>query len=527
MNQQINGALLIGGNELRGTGEAIYAINPENNQRLEPAFGGATDADTRAACALAAEAFSVYRQTTLDERAAFLECIAEEIEAIGPALINRAVLETGLPASRIEGERARTTGQLRLFAQHVKSGSWLGARVDTAQPARTPTARPDIRMQHVPVGPVAVFGASNFPLAFSVAGGDTAAALAAGATVIVKAHSAHPGTSELVGKALQRALTRSKLPAGVFALLYGSGHQVGTALVADPDIKAVGFTGSRAGGTALMKVAANRDVPIPVYAEMSSINPMFMLPVALRYRADSLGKELVASMTLGAGQFCTSPGLVIAVDSPELTQFINAASSAVRDSTAQVMLTPGIHAAYEKSSLQLSEHSAVSVCAEGQRSAEFNRGQVRLCVVSADDFNRNPVLAEEAFGATALIVRCHTEEQLVQMASALEGQLTATLQLENGDRELAEKLLHVLEHKAGRLLCNSFPTGVEVCDAVVHGGPYPATSDGRSTSVGTAAIERFLRPVCYQNLPDELLPRALQAGNPLRVPRRLNGEYVA
>jgi len=523
MNLQINGTLLVGGNELSGTADAIHAINPENNLRLEPAFGGATDADIRAACVLAADAFSHYRNTRPDQRAALLDCIADEIEAIGTVLVDRAVLETGLPAARIESERTRTASQLRLFATHVRKGNWLGVRMDSAQPARLPLSRSDIRLQYVPLGPVAVFGASNFPLAFSVAGGDTVSALAAGAPVIVKAHSAHPGTSELVGKAIQRAVARCNLPHGVFAMLHGSGHHVGTALTADPDIKAVGFTGSRAGGTALMKVAAGRDVPIPVYAEMSSINPVFLLPVALRQRSAELAAEFVSSMTLGAGQFCTNPGLVIAVESVELSQFINVAGNAIEQSSAQVMLTSGIYSAYEERSRQLSEHIDVTLCASSAHNHAANRGRARLCVVSADAFMKDPMLSDEAFGATSLIVRCHSEEQVLQLAQSLEGQLTATLQMEDADILFATKLVKILEQKVGRLLCNSFPTGVEVSDAMVHGGPFPATSDGRSTSVGTSAIQRFLRPVCYQDMPEALLPDALQSSNPLSVPRMIDG----
>ncbi len=524
MNNQINGTLLIGGNELSGMAGSINAINPKTNQTIEPAFGGATDADIRAACSLAGEAFDSYRQTPLELRARFLECIAEEIASIGSALIERAELETGLPASRLDSERTRTINQLQLFAECVRQGSWLGVRVDSAQPARVPLPRTDVRMQYMALGPVAVFGASNFPLAFSVAGGDTAAALAAGAPVVVKAHSAHPGTAELTAKAIQRAVSQCRLHPGVFAMLHGNGHHVGTALTADPDIKAVGFTGSRSGGTALMQVAASRKVPIPVYAEMSSINPVFLLPAALRNRADSMASDFVDSCTLGAGQFCTSPGLIIAIDSVDLTRFIDAASELIRQTAPQVMLTPGIHAAYESSSSRLSHHSAVSLCAEGVSSHACNRGQCRLCTVSADAFMHDAMLSEEVFGATSLIVRCHSEEQMRQLITSLEGQLTATLQMEDPDLSLARKLLPALEKKVGRILCNGWPTGVEVCHAMVHGGPYPASADGRSTSVGTAAIERFLRPVCYQNLPDALLPDALKVSNPLTVPRLLDGQ---
>jgi NADP-dependent aldehyde dehydrogenase len=410
------------------------------------------------------------------------------------------MLETGLPQARLQGERARTCGQLRIFARTVLAGEWLDVRVDQAQPARQPLPRADLRQRQIPLGPVAVFGASNFPLAFSVAGGDTASALAAGCPVIVKAHSAHPGTSELVGQAIVRAVQQCGLPAGVFALLFGSGREVGQGLVSNPHIKAVGFTGSRAGGLALCHSAQQRAEPIPVYAEMSSTNPVFLLPAALQARGEVLAQGFVASLTQGAGQFCTNPGLLVAVQGPALEQFVATAAELLQHSAAQTMLTPGIWAAYQDGVDSLSRHA--STVAKGVLPTGPNQCQAQLLRVSAAEYLANPALQAEVFGAAALIVQCRDEAERLQLAEALEGQLTATLQLDDDDIALARSLLPVLERKAGRILVNGWPTGVEVCDAMVHGGPFPATSDVRSTSVGTAAIQRFLRPVCYQDLPD-------------------------
>ncbi|MBA4710275.1 aldehyde dehydrogenase (NADP(+)) [Aquitalea aquatica] len=517
----LTGKMLIGGQAVAGMREASHGIDPASGLALEPAYAGADAAQLAQACALAWAAFDVYRETTPAQRAQLLETIAEEIEALGDALIERAMQETGLPRARLQGERARTCGQLRSFARTVLAGEWLDVRVDPAQPARQPLPRADLRQRQIPLGPVAVFGASNFPLAFSVAGGDTASALAAGCPVIVKAHSAHPGSSELAGQAIVRALARCELPAGVFALLFGSGRAVGQGLVGDPRIKAVGFTGSRAGGLALCRAAQNRPEPIPVYAEMSSTNPVFLLPAALQARGDALAQGFVGSLTLGAGQFCTNPGLLIAVQGPALERFVARAADLLQQSAAQTMLTPGIWAAYQAGADSLSTHAATVAC--GLPASGPNQCQALLLRVSAAEYQANPALQAEVFGAAALIVQCRDEAECLQLAEALEGQLTATLQLEDGDIALARSLLPVLERKAGRILVNGWPTGVEVCDAMVHGGPFPATSDVRSTSVGTAAIQRFLRPVCYQDLPDVLLPPALQHGNPLALRRLVDG----
>lgn len=519
----IRGEMLIGQKAVIGTQANIQAVNPATGEKLEPVYVGGSRAHVEQACELAEAAYGIYRETFLEERATFLETIANEIEAIGSELIERAIAETGLPQARIEGERGRTCGQLRLFASVVRAGEWLDVRIDPAMPERQPLPRADLRQRHIALGPVAVFGASNFPLAFSVAGGDTASALAAGCPVVVKGHSAHPGTSELVGQAIQKAVKICNLPEGVFSLLFGAGNEIGQALVDDPRIQAVGFTGSRSGGMALMKTAQARPQPIPVYAEMSSINPVFVLPEALKARGKALGEAFVGSLNMGAGQFCTNPGLVIAVKGPELDAFIEMARGAVEASGAQTMLTPGIHHAYQEGVSSLGGAANVREIARGQTGSDY-QCQTALFAASASDFLASETLQAEVFGASSLVIECADMSEVRRVAEQLEGQLTATLQMDDADIDAAKTLLPTLERKAGRILANGWPTGVEVCHAMVHGGPFPATSDSRTTSVGTAAIHRFLRPVCYQSLPEELLPDALKDGNPLNVSRLVDGK---
>ncbi|MBL1376342.1 aldehyde dehydrogenase (NADP(+)) [Zobellella iuensis] len=522
---EIRGEMLIGAQSAKGSAAPVFAINPASGAQLQPGFAGDDGVLVRQACELAGQAFDDYRARPLEERARLLEAIANQILALGDALIERAMAETGLPRARLEGERGRTVGQLRLFAAVVRAGDFIDARIDPAQPERQPLPRADLRLRHIPLGPVAVFGASNFPLAFSVAGGDTASALAAGCPVVVKAHSAHPGTSELVGRAVQRAVAECGLPEGVFSLLFGSGNLVGSALVSHPAIKAVGFTGSRGGGTALMRLAASRPEPIPVYAEMSSINPVFLLPQALEARGDAIAKGFVGSLTMGAGQFCTNPGLVIALEGPALARFLATAEAELAGVASQTMLTPGIHRAYSEGVGRLEAHPQVSVQARGQEGDAPNQCRAGLYVTDADAFLAETALHEEVFGSASLVIRCRSLADFGRVAEALEGQLTATLQLDEGDVDSARALLPVLERKAGRILCNGYPTGVEVCHAMVHGGPFPATSDSRTTSVGSAAISRFLRPVCYQDLPAALLPAELRDDNPLGLRRLLDGSY--
>ena len=519
----ITGDLLIGAACVRGSDAPLQSLDAATGAVIDPPFPGGTLDDVARACDLAAAAFDVYRQAPLEQRALFLEAVAQAILDIGDELIVRAVTESGLPRGRIEGERGRTVGQLRLFATTVREGGWLQARIDPALPERKPLARSDLRQRHIPLGPVAVFGASNFPLAFSVAGGDTAAALAAGCPVVAKAHPAHPGTSELVGRAVQSAVKACGLPEGVFSLVFGVGNAVGTALVENPHIKAVGFTGSRRGGLALMAVAAARPEPIPVYAEMSSINPVFLLPAALAARAEAIGQAFVGSLTMGAGQFCTNPGLILAVDGPDLARFLEAAKLTLASAPAATMLTPGILKAYQEGVTRLAGHGDVEKLGEGLTPTAPSQGQAALFVTKAESFVGHPELGEEVFGAASLVIRCPDVATMLRLTEALEGQLTATLQMDAGDLDHAQALLPVLERKVGRILVNGYPTGVEVSPAMVHGGPYPATSDGRSTSVGTLAIDRFLRPVCYQDFPTALLPVELRDENPNHLWRRRDG----
>ncbi|QSN63023.1 aldehyde dehydrogenase (NADP(+)) [Caballeronia sp. M1242] len=519
----ITGDMLIGATAVRGTDASLRAFDPARNVDLEPVFGGGGAAEVGRACELADAAFDPYRQAPLETRAQLLEAIADNILGMGDALIERAQAESALAKARLEGERARTVAQLRLFASLVREGRWLAATLDSAQPERKPAPRPDLRLQKIPVGPVAVFGASNFPLAFSVAGGDTAAALAAGCPVVVKSHPAHLGTSEMVGRAVQKAVAETGLHEGVFSLVVGAGNAIGEALVAHPAIKAVGFTGSRRGGLALMEIAAKRSEPIPVFAEMSSVNPMFALPGALATRGESLAAGYIDSVTLGVGQFCTNPGLVFALADAKLDAFVDHATAALEKKDAQTMLTAGIAAAYEDG-IRHRDDSGAQRVATGKETEAASGALPALYRVSAEQFLATPHLADEIFGPTSVIVACEDEDQMIAVARQLEGQLTATLLMDNDDIDFARRLLPVLERKAGRILANGFPTGVEVSYAMVHGGPYPATSDGRSTSVGAMAIERFLRPVCYQDLPAALLPQALADENPLNLWRLRDGE---
>ncbi|MFT4395211.1 aldehyde dehydrogenase (NADP(+)) [Gordonia lacunae] len=522
--QDLTGQLIIAGERVTGSGSAIHGIDPTTGGRLLPAYAHGNETDVVRATAAAATAFGPYRATSSEDRAHFLSTIADNLDAATEVLVERAVAETGLPAARITGEVGRTSGQLRLFASVLREGSWHGARIDPARPDRTPLPRADIRQRKIPLGPVAVFGASNFPLAFSVAGGDTASALAAGCPVVVKAHDAHPGTSELVGRLITDAIAATGMPAGTFSLLYGTGRELGIALVTDPRIKAVGFTGSRSGGTALVAAAASRPEPIPVYAEMSSINPVFPLDGALRDDAAGLGRAFVASLTMGSGQFCTNPGLVIAVDGPGLDTFVAAAAEAISSSTPTPMLTPGIAASYASGVDEFV--SAADVLARSEESTGPNTCRPALFGTDAETFLASETLQQEIFGSSSLVVRCRDLQQVREVTAELEGQLTATVHAADSDHENARGLLEALELKAGRILFNGWPTGVEVGHAMVHGGPYPSTSDSRTTSVGSLAIERFLRPVAYQDVPAALLPQPIADGNPEHIWRRVDGELI-
>ncbi|WP_285713603.1 aldehyde dehydrogenase (NADP(+)) [Erythrobacter oryzae] len=506
-------------------GESHFtAHDAASGAQLAPVFAEGSANDVAAACAAAAAAQGAYAALPLAERAAFLRLMAAKIDALGDTLTQRAMLESGLPEARLNGERGRTVGQLRLFAEEVENGGWQGLRIDHAQPGRAPLPKPDLRLRNVPLGPVAVFGASNFPLAFSVAGGDTASALAAGCCVVVKGHPAHPGTSELVAGAILEAIREAGLPEGVFSLVNGTANALGEALVKDPRITAVGFTGSRAGGLALMGHAAARPVPIPVYAEMSSVNPVVLMPARLEEAAEALASAYVGSLSLGAGQFCTNPGILLAVESAATRRFIAAVGEALPAVPAQTMLTAGIQSAYTKGIEAIAAHGATLVGAGAEGSSTCGRAQV--FTVSGADFRANPALGHEVFGPSSIIVTCADLAEVAAILEGMEGQLTATLHMAPADYDAARGLLPILENRAGRIIANAWPTGVEVTHAMVHGGPFPATSDGRSTSVGTLAIARFLRPVSYQDLPAALLPKALLDG-PSPVLRRVDGQYEA
>ena len=469
------------------------------------AFAVGTPAQVDAACVAAEAAFATYAATSRADRAAFLNLIADEIDARGAAITEIGTQETGLPAARLEGERGRTAMQLRLFAAHILQDGWLDRRHDAALPDRAPAPRPDIKLIQRPIGPVAVFGASNFPLAFSVAGGDTASALAAGCPVVVKGHSAHPGTGEIVAQAIDAAIKACGMPAGTFNLVQGGKRNVGEALVQHPLIKAVGFTGSLTGGRALFNLCAARAEPIPFFGELGSVNPMFLLPAALAARGEAIAKGWAGSLTMGAGQFCTNPGIAVVIDGPEADGFVNAARAALGGVGAQTMLTDGMAAAFRSGCERIAAGSGVRVVLT--TICDARNAAPCLFEVSGADWLADHMLAEEVFGPLGLIIRVRHAAEMQQIAHSLQGQLTCTLHLDAADSDLGRVLMPVLERKAGRILANGFPTGVEVVDAQVHGGPYPASTNFGATSVGTLSIRRWLRPVAYQNMPAALLPQ--------------------
>ena len=522
---KLAGKSIIGFRDGASAGAKFRAHNPVTGETLEPDFYAASSEEVNLAASLAHEAFATYRNTSGTEKARFLRTIAGNIEKIAEEIAERGTLETALPKARLQSETARTCHQLRLFAQLVEEGSWLMARIDHPDAERKPLPKPDVRSMLRPLGPVVVFGASNFPLAFSVAGGDTASALAAGCPVIVKGHSAHPGTGELVGQALRDAVRSCNMPEGVFSLLFGGGNEVGTALMKHPYVKAGGFTGSRTAGKHLMNVAASRPEPIPFYAEMSSTNPVFVLPGALRQNGEKIAAGLHASFTLGAGQFCTKPGMVFVQEGPDAARFAAKLEEQVVQSAPFHLLTSVIHGSYGSGISARRAKPGVKVLAEAQPGGEFGVGAA-VFETDAQSFLKDPDLASEIFGPATLLVRHSQREEILRIASELEGHLTATIHGSEQDLHDFSDLVSILEQKVGRLVFNGFPTGVEVCHAMVHGGPFPATSDGRSTSVGTQAIYRFCRPVCYQNFPDTTLPEELKNGNPLGIWRMVDGEMT-
>lgn len=503
---------------------SLKAVSPATELVLEGDFFKSNVQTVADALSAATAAFQTYRNIGKDVKAAFLNAIADEISAIGELVVNRAAAESGLSLGRLQGELGRTTGQLRLFANKVTEGSWVDAIIDTAQPDRVPIPKPDIRRMLVPLGPVAVFGASNFPLAFSVAGGDTASALAAGCPVVVKVHPAHYGTSALIGAAIIKAIEKTGVPKGVFSLLYDDEHTIGACLVQHSLTKAVAFTGSFQGGMALIDLARQRKHPIPVFAEMGSINPVIFLPQKLENDAEVLAKKMAASITLGAGQFCTNPGLMLAVKSPALERFKQVLKETISSAPAETMLSKGIAVNYQKRCAEMFHTNGMEllVASEAKQTALQNQSQAIIAQVSAKDFISNAAFREEVFGPYSLLVVAEDNSELELAIGTLEGQLTVTLMAERNELNDYRMLINTLEEKTGRIILNGVPTGVEVCAAMQHGGPFPATSDARFTSVGTEAIYRFVRPLAYQDWSQELLPDELKVGNPLNIFRTVN-----
>ncbi|WP_342248023.1 aldehyde dehydrogenase (NADP(+)) [Pseudomonas sp. OTU2001] len=518
----MTGSNFIGGQRSAAGSVRLQSLDARTGEALPQAFAQATPEEVDAAAQAAEAAFAEYNALAPQRRAQFLDAIADQLDALDDTFVATVCRETALPAGRIQGERARTSNQMRLFATVLRRGDYLGARIDRAQPQRQPLPRPDLRQYRTGVGPVAVFGASNFPLAFSTAGGDTAAALAAGCPVVVKAHSGHMTTAERVAEAIERAVVATGMPAGVFNMIYGAG--VGEALVRHPAIQAVGFTGSLKGGRALCELAAARPQPIPVFAEMSSINPVLVLPAALQARGEQVARELAGSVVLGCGQFCTNPGLVIGIAGEAFSTFLTALGAHLADQAGQTMLNAGTLRSYNQGVQRLLQHPGVRHLAGAEQAGDQAQAQLFQADVSLL-LNGDALLQEEVFGPATVAVAVADEAELRRVVQALHGQLTATLIAEPEDFQRFAALVPVLQRKAGRLLVNGYPTGVEVCDAMVHGGPYPATSDARGTSVGTLAIDRFLRPVCYQDYPDALLPDALKNANPLGLQRLVDGQH--
>ncbi|CAB3768953.1 aldehyde dehydrogenase (NADP(+)) [Paraburkholderia humisilvae] len=520
---KLTGNLFIGAQEVSATAGTMKALNPATNAEIEPSFAFGGPAEVDRAARLADAAFDSYNNTSLAERAAFLERIAVGLDAIAPELAQRASLETGLPVAQLEGEATKSAAQFRQFATVVRQGRFRDATIDVAQPERQPRARMDHRMQKIALGPIAIFGASNFPISYSVAGGDTASALAAGAPVILKAHNAHPGASELQARVIQQAVKDSGLHEGVFSMVRGAGNEIGEALVDHPLIKGVTFTGSEAGGMALFRRAQQRPDPIPVFTEMTSVNPTFVLPTALAARGAALGDGFAERMLVTVGQACLKPAILLAIDGPGYAELKHAMITRVGAMSARTMLTPGIATAYRKNVERQHDAGAERIAAGGDPQRKWD-GQSILFEVDGAHMLEDASLSEEVFGPAALLVRVKDVTQLIALAKKFRGQLSATMQIDQPDHPLAARLLPILERRTGRIVINAFSHPQEVSYASIHGGPFPATSDSRFTSVGMSAIERFLRPVSYQGFPDDLLPEALKYDNPLGLWRVTDGE---
>lgn len=515
------------GNELSAEGSTTFhTFDPKLNLKTDWTFYEATEGEIDAAAQKAKEAFQVYKNFSSDKKAEFLTAIAEEIGALGNPLIETYMKESALPEGRAKGERGRTMGQLKAFAALLREGSWVEATIDPAQPDREPMPRVDIRKMLVPIGPIAVFGASNFPFAFSTAGGDTASALAAGCPVIVKSHPMHAGTGEMIASAITKAAERTGMPDGVFSNLNSSGIEVGKNLVLHPAIKGVGFTGSIKGGTALYKLANEREEPIPVFAEMGSINPVVALPSALSESGGEWAEKYAGSIMLGAGQFCTSPGLILGIKSTALDGFIDKLGTEIEKLEPSCMLHPNIHSNYEKGKQELSGQGGTDTVAAYEAEVAPNVARQKVLTVNGANFLKNPKLHQEVFGPFSVIVRCADAKELEQVLDKLEGQLTGTI-LGSAEEVLKHsQIVDALQGRVGRILFNGVPTGVEVCPAMQHGGPFPASTDSRFTSVGMSAIKRWARPVCFQNWPAEALPDALKDANPLGISRIVDGQHT-
>ena len=511
------------GNQLSAKGTKTYTtFNPQLNIENEHVFFEATSEEINDTAALASEAFKTYRTISGAQKAAFLNAIADEILALDDELIKAYCTESGLPEGRAKGERGRTIGQLRTFAELVKEGSWVEASIDTAITNREPLPKPDLRKMLMPLGPVVVFGASNFPLAYSTAGGDTAAALAAGCPVIVKSHPMHSGTGELVASAIIKAAKKTGMPDGVFSNLNSGGIEVGTQLVQHPQVKAVGFTGSIRGGRALFDLASKRDEPIPVFAEMGSINPVVILPEALNNRSESLAKTYAGSITLGTGQFCTNPGLLLGIKSESLSSFIQNLSDEIIKIEPSCMLHPNIIGAYENNKQKALAQPELRVVTNYGEEVQTNYARQTITTVEGCTFLGNPTLHQEVFGPYSMVVQCENANQLEAIISKLEGQLTGTLIADNDEASNYPEIVSAMQNRVGRLIFNGVPTGVEVCPSMTHGGPYPASTDSRFTAVGIHSIKRWVRPFSYQDWPNELLPNELQNENPLKITRLVN-----
>tara|TARA_R110002049_G_scaffold18043_4_gene69441 strand:- start:8564 stop:10147 length:1584 start_codon:yes stop_codon:yes gene_type:complete len=516
------------GNQLSAKGNKTFkTFNPLLNTESPWGITEASADEVNQAAELAAEAFKVYSKISGVKKAEFLRAIADEIEGLGNQLLEVYSSESGLPNGRAMGERGRTLGQLRAFANHIEEGNWVEASIDTAQPERQPLPKVDLRKMNMALGPVVVFGASNFPLAFSTAGGDTAAALAAGCPVIVKSHPMHAGTGELVASAVIKAAGKTEMPNGVFSNLNSSGIEVGQALVQHPKVKAVGFTGSIKGGRALFDLAAKRKEPIPVFAEMGSVNPVVLFPKSLKNRAEAIAKTYAGSITLGAGQFCTNPGLILGLKSDGLTNFVTVLAEEIVKIEPSCMLHPNIARAYETNKAKALSQNGLKVLSGYEDAIEANYGRQVVTTVEGDTFLNNPTLHHEVFGPFSLVVQCENKAQLETIISNLEGQLTGTII--SDDNEIAEYsgIVNALQGRVGRIIFNGVPTGVEVCPSMQHGGPYPASTDSRFTAVGVDSIKRWVRPFSYQDWPNNLLPDELKNENPLEILRTVNGKLTS